>query len=80
MKKILENEYAIIRETEQDYDFIAAIENKTEQKLKITFTGEAESYGAIEIEASYWCGLLATYGGRAMLEAIKNGDFIIEEV
>ena len=35
MKKILENEYAIIRETEQDYDFIAAIENKTEQKLKI---------------------------------------------
>lgn len=73
---LVENERIRIRTTGHDYDFIATVENLTEETIYIKFTGEAEWIDPLPpIRSNDWVGLLANHEGYGALEAIVNGRY-----
>lgn len=77
MKIILENETIKVSETGRDYDFIATIENKTNNDIVIQPTDYNLEFYETHISANDWIGLLANENGWITLEAIKIGLFEI---
>lgn len=73
-KIIFENEDVKIKTTNHDYDFIAAIYNKTDKDMQF---GIAE-FGLDanwEIPPRDWVGIEANETGYEMLDAIEAGNF-----
>lgn len=64
------------KETGNDHDFIAIIENNTDKTLKI-FVDDLEGWYVepIIVPAHDWVGFLADDEDRFLVESIKNGDF-----
>lgn len=65
-----------LMETNHDYDFIAMIDNSTDETLKI-FVDDLEGWYAepIVVNPHDWVGFLADEEGRNMVAMIKAGDF-----
>lgn len=64
------------KETGNDHDFIAIIENNTDKTLKV-FIDDLEGWYSepVLIPAHDWVGFLADDTGLFQVESIKNGDF-----
>ena len=73
---LVENERIRVRTTGHDYDFIATVENLTEETICIKFVGEAEwIYPLPPLMPNRWVGLLANDEGYSALEALVNGRY-----
>lgn len=85
MTTLYENNDFIMKSTGKDYDFIAVIENKTDQDLRFHQMESHDSYipkscydfqfDDFEVPANDWIGLLADDDGYLIVEAIENGFF-----
>lgn len=64
------------KETGNDHDFIAIIENNTDKTLKV-FIDDLEGWYSepVLIPAHDWVGFLADDTGLFQVESIKNGAF-----
>lgn len=80
MSKIIfeDNDVKII-DTEQNYDFIAIIINKTNHDLYIDFTDEFMEFNddTIIIQKNDWVGILANEKGREQLNKLYSGQYYI---
>lgn len=76
---IFENEFIKVSTTGKDYDFIAVIENKTNEQICIHYdeTGYNDNYDPILITPNDWVGLLANEEGRDWVEAFKNNQIYV---
>ena len=76
---IFENEFIKVNTTDKDYDFIAVIENKTNEQICIHYDepGYNDNYDPILIAPNEWIGLLANEEGRDWVEAFKNNQIYI---
>ena len=76
---IFENEFIKVSTTDKDYDFIAVIENKTNEQICIHYDepGYNDSYDPILIAPNDWIGLLANEEGRDWVEAFKNNQIYV---
>lgn len=76
MKTIFENETIKISETGRNYDFIAIIENKTDNIVEIEYqNGYIKS--TITIYSNDWIGILADEDGYIVLDSLRNNNFKI---
>ena len=78
-KVIFENDLIKVTATEQDYDFIATVENKTNNKICIHYDepGYSDNYDPILIRSNDWVGLLANDEGRDWVRAIENNQIYV---
>ena len=76
---IFENEFIKVDTTDKDYDFIAVIENKTNEQICVHYDkpGYNDNYDPILIAPNDWIGLLANEEGRDWVKAIKNNQIYI---
>ena len=79
MEKIFENDFIKVNTTVKDSDFIAVIENKTNQKICVHYDepGYNDNYDPILIEPNDWIGLLANDEGRDWVKAIENNQIYV---
>lgn len=75
-KVIFENDLIKVTATGHDYDFIAVIENKTNNKICVHYDepGYNDNYDPILIRSNNWVGLLANDEGRDWIRAIENNQ------
>ena len=76
---IFENEFIKVNTTDKDYDFIAVIENKTNEQICVRYDKPDynDNYDPILIAPNEWIGLLANEEGRDWVEAFKNNQIYI---
>lgn len=76
---IFENDFIKVSTTGNDYDFIAVVENKTNQKICLHYDepGYNDNYDPILIAPNDWVGLLAGDEGYDWIEAIKSNQIYI---
>lgn len=76
---IFENDFVKISTTDKDYDFVAVIENKTNEQICVHYDkpGYNDNYDPILIVPNDWIGLLANEEGRDWVEAFKNNQIYI---
>lgn len=76
---IFENDFIKVSTTGHDYDFIAVIENKTNQKICVHYDepGYNDNYDPILIEPNDWVGLFANEEGRDWVKAIENNQIYV---
>lgn len=76
---IFENDFIKVSTTDRDYDFIAVIENKTNQKICVHYDepGYNDNYDPILIKPNDWVGLLAGEEGRDWVKAIERNQIYI---
>lgn len=76
---IFENDFIKVSTTGHDYDFIAVIENKTNQKICVHYDepGYNDNYEPILIAPNDWVGLLADDEGRDWVKAIENNQIYV---
>lgn len=79
MEKIFENDFIKVNTTDRDSDFIAVIENKTNQKICVHYDepGYNDNYDPILIEPNDWIGLLANEEGRDWVKAIEKDQIYV---
>lgn len=79
MTTIFENDLIKVSATGRDYDFIAVIENKTNQEICVHYDepGYNDNYDPILIEPNDWIGLLADDEGYDWVKAIENNQIYI---
>lgn len=79
MTTIFENDFIKVSTTGHDYDFIAVIENKTNQKIYLHYDepGYNDNYDPILIEPNDWIGLLANDEDRDWVKAIENNQIYV---
>lgn len=79
MTTIFENDFIKVSTTNRDYDFIAVIENKTNQKICVHYDepGYNDNYDPILIQPNSWVGLLTDDEGCDWIEAIKSDQIYI---
>lgn len=79
MTIIFENDFIKVSTTEKDSDFIAVIENKTNQKICVHYDkpGYNDNYDPILIAPNDWVGLLAGEEGRDWVKAIENNQIYV---
>lgn len=79
MTKIFENDLIKVSTTGHDYDFIAVIENKTNEQICVHYDkpGYNDNYDPILIEQNDWVGLLADDEGRDWVKAIENNQISV---
>lgn len=63
----------VVCTTGRNYDFIAYIENQSQDKFKIEF--EDDRIEPIELEGEKWVGILADEMGYYQLDQLKQGKF-----
>lgn len=73
METLIKNDNFEVSITGRNYDFIAVIENNSDEKLKIVFDNDEDYY--LEIEPNDWLGLLADDEGYSMLNYLKNNNY-----
>lgn len=71
MKEVYKDDYITVSETGHDYDFIAIIENNSNELVR--FEQYGEDY--FDIEPNDYIGLLADRQGRRILQAMKEKIF-----
>lgn len=76
---IFENDFVKVSTTDKDYDFVAVIENKTNEQICVHYDkpGYNDNYDPILIAPNDWIGLLANEEDRDWVEAIKNNQIYI---
>ncbi len=76
---IFENDFIKVSTTDRDYDFIAVIENKTNQKICVHYDepGYNDNYDPILIAPNDWIGLLANDEGYDWIEAIRRNQIYV---
>lgn len=76
---IFENDFMKVSTTGHDYDLIAVIENKTNQKICVHYDepGYNDNYDPILIKPNDWVGLLAGEEGRDWVKAIERNQIYI---
>ena len=76
---IFENDFIKVSTTGKDYDFIAVIENKTNQEICVHYdeSGYNDNYNPILVAPNDWIGLLADDEGRDWLKAIENNQIYV---
>lgn len=79
MTTIFENDFIKVGTTDRDYDFIAVVENKTNQKICVHYDqpGYNDSYDPILIQPNSWVGIEANDEGYDWIEAIKHNQIYI---
>ena len=80
METIFEDEDICITDLEKDYDFIALIQNKTENKtLYVDFMSDdmVDCENTIIIEPNNWVGILANETGYEQLMKLYQGQYYI---
>ena len=79
MTTIFENDLIKVSTTGHDYDFIAVVENKTNEQICIHYDepGYNDNYDPILVAPNDWIGLLADDEGRDWLKAIENNQIYI---
>ena len=79
MTTIFENDLIKVSATGHDYDFIAVVENKTNEQICVHYDepGYNDNYDPILIAPNDWIGLLADDEGRDWLKAIENNQIYI---
>ena len=78
MKVIFENDIVKVSETGRDYDFIAVVENKLDKEIQVIFDVEDLEPETMTIDGNDWCGIVANYGGRLVVEELRSGRFLAE--
>ena len=71
MKEIFRDEYITLTSTERDFDFIAIIENNSEELIRFETNGE----DLFCIEPKKHIGLLANEEERAIFENLKQRNY-----
>lgn len=76
---IFENDFIKVSTTGRDYDFIAVVENKTNQKICVHYDqpGYNDSYDPILIQPNSWVGIEANDEGCDWIETIKHNQIYI---
>lgn len=76
---IFENDFIKVSTTGKDYDFIAVIENKTNNQICVHYdeSGYDNNYDPILIRSNDWVGLLANDEGRDWVKAIENNQIYV---
>lgn len=74
-KIVYEDDEIIIETTGKDYDFIATVENKTNNTINIVFTEEYRDLESFKINPNDWVGLLADEEGYLSLGRLKSNNF-----
>ena len=79
MTTIFENDLIKVSTTGHDYDFIAVVENKTNEQICVHYDeqGYNDNYDPILVAPNDWIGLLADDEGRDWLKAIENNQIYI---
>ena len=79
MEKIFENDFIKVSATDKDSDFIAVIENKTNNKICIHYDEPYynDNYDPILIAPNDWIGLLANEEGRDWVKAIEKDQIYV---
>lgn len=76
---IFENDFIKVSTTDKDYDFIAVIENKTNEQVCVHYNEPVynDNYDPILIAPNDWVGLLANEEDRDWVEAFKNNQIYV---
>ena len=76
---IFENEFIKVSTTGKDYDFIAVIENKTNEQICIHYDEPSynDNYDPILIAPNDWVGLFANEKGRDWMKAFENNQIYV---
>lgn len=79
MTTIFENDFIEVSTTGHDYDFIAVIENKTNQKICVHYDkpGFNDIYDPTLIQPNSWVGIEANDEGYDWIEAIKRNQIYV---
>ena len=79
MTTIFENDLIKVSTTGHDYDFIAVVENKTNEQICVHYDdpGYNDNYDPILIAPNDSIGLLEDHEGRDRVKAIKNNQIYI---
>lgn len=79
MKKIFENDFIKVSTTGQDCDFIAVIENKTNNKICVHYDkpGYNDNYDPILIRSNSWVGIENDEEGRDWVKAIESNQIYV---
>lgn len=79
MTTIFENDLIKVSATGRDYDFIAVVENKTNEQICVHYDepGYNDNYDPILIAPNDWIGLLADEEGRDWVKAIENNQIYV---
>lgn len=73
MKIIYENDYIIVKSTDNNTDFIATIENKTNNYITLSYFDEdGNNIDQIDFEPKIWVWLLAGEDSELILKSIAN--------
>lgn len=78
MKIIYEDDEIVVKETGNETDFIATIENKSDEIIAILPDDNNDDetiFEAFDIYPYDWVGILADEEGRNTLRAIEQGKF-----
>ena len=78
MRVVFENELVKVIETENNYDFIAVVENKLDEEIQVIFDDEGLEPETLTIDGNDWCGILANNNGYFAVEELMNGRFLAE--
>ena len=76
---IFEDNDICIKRTNQNYDFVATIENKSKTDLYIDFTDEFMEFNddTLIVQAEDWIGILANTQGFERLEKLEKGQYYL---
>ena len=79
MEKIFENDFIKVNTTVKDSDFIAVIENKTNQKICVHYDepGYNDNYDPILLQPNSWVGVENNDEGRDWIKAIENNQISV---
>lgn len=82
MEKIFENDFIKVNTTVKDSDFIAVIENKTNNKICVHYDepGYNDNYDPILIRSNSWVGVENNDEGRDWVRAIENNQVYVTYV
>lgn len=78
-KIIFENDFIKVNTTVSDSDFIAVIENKTNNKICVHYDepGYNDNYDPILIRSNSWVGVENNDEGRDWIKAIENDQIYV---
>lgn len=79
MTTIFKNDFIEVSTTGHDYDFIAVIENKTNQKICVHYDkpGFNDIYDPTLIQPNSWVGIEANDEGYDWIEAIRHNQIYV---
>lgn len=77
---VYEDDYIIVKTTGRNYDFIATVENKTNQSIKLFSTNDDYYFEDFMINGNDWVGLEANIDGYFSLCSFYNREFGTENL